>query len=455
MYTMVQNTFAEPDNPGALGVEPLVVHLRSEPTQNHVLTIFVHGLGGSRYGRGATWGFFPQFVFEDFPKVDVGLYQYRTLLGRLKFWESIDLSDEATVFADLIRDVALYEVVILVGHSMGGLLCEAAIGSLMATGQEHVLQRIGGMILMATPQTGSQRIPSLLSFFSKDAHTLRPHGEYVTSLQRTLTDRLWLETGGPPPPPPPMRYQVPAWAILGSSDFWVDKLSASLHLPDTQTKTIRGSHTQIVKPSTKQHDGYTYVRGCFSKILARSASIIKPPPEEPNSAAWIPARIPAVGIFFDRRIILANIVGFLNDPVGRIMVIAGLPGIGKSTLAAKVAQDSSLPFKDVFWMTCTREPAVDVVLGQIHSFLQKNGDRSLRGLWNAPPADLLQEKIDALVDALNRNTYLLIFDVFALWLDERGQVKNPDLRLVLNSLVGSAHRSKILLIASAAQAPSF
>ena len=129
------------------------------------------------------------------------------------------------------------------------------------------------------------------------------------------------------------------------------------------------------------------------------------------------------------------------------MVIAGLFGVGKSTLAAKVAQDSPLPFKDVFWMTCTREPAVDVVLGQIHSFLQKNGDRSLRGLWNAPPADLLQEKIDALVDALNRNTYLLIFDVFALWLDERGQVKNPDLRLVLNSLVGSAHRSKILLIA--------
>ncbi len=268
MRTLVQNTFVEPDNPGALDGEPLVIHLRSEPTPNRVLIIFVHGLGGSRYGPRSTWGFFPKFVFQGFSNVDVGLYQYRTLLGRLKFWESIDLSDEARVFADLIRDVILdvirdvapYEIVILVGHSMGGLLCEAAIAYLLDSGQEHVLPKIGGMILMASPQTGSQRIPSFLSVFSKDAHALQPHGKYVTSLQQTLTNRLWVQTGGPPPPPPPMRYQVPTWAILGSSDFWVDKLSASFQLPASQTAMIRGGHTQIVKPSTPEHDGYRYVR---------------------------------------------------------------------------------------------------------------------------------------------------------------------------------------------------
>src|SRR5271157_5403041 len=145
MLRLVQHTFAEPDNPGTLLGEPLVIHLRSEPTRNRALMIFVHGLGGNRYGSGATWGFFPRFVFEDFPDVDVGLYQYRTLLGRLKFWESISLPDEAEVFADLIRDVAPYEAVILVGHSLGGLLCEAAMGSLLDTGQEQVLQKIGGM----------------------------------------------------------------------------------------------------------------------------------------------------------------------------------------------------------------------------------------------------------------------------------------------------------------------
>ena len=447
MRRLVQDSFAEPSDPGTLEGEALVIHLRSEPTRNRALIIFVHGLGGSRYGSGATWGFFPRFVFEDFPDVDVGLYDYVTLFRRFKFWESIHLSREAIVFADLIRDVAPYQVLILVGHSMGGLLCEAAIGDLVNTGQEQALKRIGGMILMASPQTGSQRVPSVLSFLSKDAYALRPHGDFVTSLQRTLTDRLWLfEVGSPPP----NRYPVPAWAILGSSDFWVDQLSAYIGLPSSQTKTIRGSHTQIVKPSGKQHDGYDFVCGCIRKILARSVASTEGQrrAEERNVAVRIPAsRVPAVGIFLDRKEILTRVMEFLRDQTRHLVIIAGLPGIGKSALAAKAALDGAPHFKDVFWMTCSREHStVDVLFGQLYAFLERNGDESLRGLWNAPLPDLLSAKIDALVEALSRNAYLLIFDEFSTWLDEQLQVKNPESRRVLHGLVGSAHLSKILLI---------
>lgn len=447
MRRLVQDRFAEPRDPGTLEGEALVIHQRSEPTRNRALIVFVHGLGGSRYGNRATWGFFPRFVFEDFPDVDVGLYDYVTLFRRLKFWESIHLSREAIVFADLIRDVAPYQVLILVGHSMGGLLCEAAIGGLVNTGQAQALQKIGGMILMASPQTGSQRVPSVLSFFSKDAYALRPHGDFVTSLQRTLTDRLWLFESASPPP---NRYSVPAWAILGSSDFWVDQLSAYIGLPSSQTKTIRGSHTQIVKPSSKQHDGYDFVCGCIRKILERSSASTEGlrRAEERNVAVRIPAsRVPAVGIFLDRKEILTQVMEFLKDQPSRLVVIAGLPGIGKSALAAKTALDSASQFKDVLWITCSRERAtVDVLLGQLYAFLERNGDESLRGLWNAPLPDLLSAKIDALVEALSRNTYLLIFDEFACWLDEQLQVKNPEARRVLHGLVSSAHLSKILLI---------
>ncbi len=447
MRRLVQDSFAEPSDPGTLEGEALVIHLRSEPTRNRALIIFVHGLGGSRYGSGATWGFFPRFVFEDFPDLDVGLYDYVTLFRRLKFWESIHLSREAIVFADLIRDVAPYEVLILVGHSMGGLLCEAALGSLVSTGQEQSLKKIGGMILMASPQTGSGRVPSVLSFLSKDVQALRPHGDFVTSLQRTLTDRLWLLEAGSPPP---NRYPVPTWAILGSSDFWVDQLSAYIGLPGTQTKTIRGSHTQIVKPSDKQHDGYDFVCGCIRKILARSLPSTEGQrrAEERNVAVRLPpSRVPAVGIFLDRKEILTSVREFLKDQTRKLVVIAGLPGIGKSALAAKVALDSAPHFKDVFWMTCSRERStVDVLLGQLYAFLERNGNEAFRGLWNAPQPDLLSAKVDALVEALSRNTYLLIFDEFAAWLDEQGQVKNPEARRVLHGLVSSAHLSKILLI---------
>ena len=448
MRRLVQNTFAEPDDPSALAGEPLVIHLRTEPTRNRALVIFVHGLGGHRYGNDATWGFFPKFLFEDLPDLDVGLYQYVTLFGRLRFWESIDLAQEAIVFADLIRDVAPYDVVILVGHSMGGLLCEAAIASLVNTAQDQALHKIRGMILMASPQTGSQRVPAMLSWFSKDAYALRPHGDFVTALQRTLTDRVWLLEVADPPPG---RYPIPGWAILGSSDAWVDRLSGSIGLPSSQTKTIRGSHTQIVKPSSKQNDGYEFFCGCTRKILTRNSlsAEAQQTAQARNAAVRMPpSRMPAVGIFLDRTEILSRFVEFLNDGTRQLMVVGGLPGIGKSTLAAKAAMDSTLHFKGVFWMTCAREHAtVDVLLEQLHSFLEKNGDEALRGLWNAPLPDILPAKIDAIVEALNRNIYFLVFDEFASWLDDRLQVRNPDVRRVLHGLIGSAHRSKILLIA--------
>jgi tetratricopeptide (TPR) repeat protein len=61
-------------------------------------------------------------------------------------------------------------------------------------------------------------------------------------------------------------------------------------------------------------------------------------------------------------------------------------------------------------------------------------------------AELLPAKIDAFVEALSRNKYLLIFDDFASWLDEQFRVENPDLRRVLHGLASSEHRSKLLLI---------
>ena len=51
MKRVVGRTFVEPEDAEALLEEPLVVHQRSEPTDNKNLVVFVHGLGGHRYGR--------------------------------------------------------------------------------------------------------------------------------------------------------------------------------------------------------------------------------------------------------------------------------------------------------------------------------------------------------------------------------------------------------------------
>ncbi len=186
-----QDEFTDPTDRALLdrlNDEPLVIHHKSKGGGG--LIIFVHGLGGNRYGEQSTWGNFPEFIYEDASQFDVGLYEYRTLLRRVKFWESVSLSDEARVFAGIIRDVADYQTIFLIGHSMGGLLCMAAIADLINTNQKEALSRIGGLILMATPQTGSQRVLTPLSWLSKDFYALKPHGAFVTGLHirwRTTT----------------------------------------------------------------------------------------------------------------------------------------------------------------------------------------------------------------------------------------------------------------------------
>ncbi len=189
-----QEKFEEPSDQASLDNEPLVVYRK--PKFGNTLVILVHGLGGCRYGKDSTWGDFPKFLYEDFPQLDVGLYEYRTLFRRAKFWDSVPLPDEARVFAGILRDdLHDYNNVILMGHSMGGLLCMAAIAELLTTEQRKALAPIGGLLLMATPQTGSQRVPGFLSWFLRDFYALKPHGHFVTAIHEAFVNSIVLDEG--------------------------------------------------------------------------------------------------------------------------------------------------------------------------------------------------------------------------------------------------------------------
>ena len=261
MKELPQLSYSEPARELA---DPLVVHRHAEH-KSDALVVFIHGLGGKRYGRNTTWGQFPRFVFEDFPHLDVGLYRYRTLLGRFKLWESIELEDEARILAEIIRDALQYSSVILVGHSMGGLLAKAAISFLLHSRQGATLSRIGGLILMATPQAGSLRVPRFLPWLSRDLRALKPHGELVHRIDQAFVN--WLNTDAQASTLE--RPIIPTWALISAPDLWVDRLSAGLGLPASQTKMIRESHVQIVKPKDKHNDAYQYVRQCFEICLRR------------------------------------------------------------------------------------------------------------------------------------------------------------------------------------------
>src|SRR5262249_7704094 len=59
-------------------------------------------------------------------------------------------------------------------------------------------------------------------------------------------------------------------AILGSYDFWVDRFSAGLSLPDRRKILVRGAHTEIVKPEKGAREGseaYKFVRRALEMCL--------------------------------------------------------------------------------------------------------------------------------------------------------------------------------------------
>jgi pimeloyl-ACP methyl ester carboxylesterase len=263
MKTIIQDQYAEPIDLNELADQSIVVHRRKGGSATRIV-IFVHGLGGSRYGKGSTWGNFPKFIFEDVEDIDVGLYQYETLWRRLKFGARVYLDREADIFAGIIRDeLANYRDIILVGHSMGGLLCKALITRLIH--DRRPLDRITGLFLLASPQLGSLRVPQVLSWFSPDADALKPHGPLQSDIIRTFEDHLLMDSNALSFDKP----VIPTFAVMGASDFWVDELSAGIGLPTRQKKMAFGTHTDVVKPRSKDSAVYGWVREQLMTCLTR------------------------------------------------------------------------------------------------------------------------------------------------------------------------------------------
>jgi HAD superfamily phosphoserine phosphatase-like hydrolase len=261
-FNMLQN---DPDPE-----ESMIISRRTDPPQNNALIVFVHGLGGTRYGKKPTWGHFPNYLYEDLPFADIGLYRYRTLWGRLRFTRSIDLDKEAEIFADIVRDLDSYTRIVLIGHSMGGLLCKAVIKSLLDTNQTDVLARIKGMVLMATPQLGSLRVIPFIWRLTADGRALHAHSKLTTELNKIFINRVNILESGPDQTD---KFPIPTFAVIPASDMFVDELSAGLNVPITQQKRVTGAHTSIVKPENKDRDAYRFVHTKVENCIKRTGAV--------------------------------------------------------------------------------------------------------------------------------------------------------------------------------------
>jgi pimeloyl-ACP methyl ester carboxylesterase len=249
--------------------------------------LFLHGLGGRRYD---TWGEIPRYLFEDCPGAAVGLYDYRSGVRGLLPWSTASIPDLARELADVIRDGDFTRIV-LIGHSMGGLLAKAIVKDLIDSGVRSVdgfpaIARIAGLVLMATPQAGSLRVPGALGVVTRDGRTLRAHSRFVTELNETFKNKI--DSTGEMPVRVNHEVSIPTFGVIGLRDAWVDRLSASLDLPRSQTKNVRETHASIVKPASRHDGAYEWIVGRVKRCFA--INYVGDAPNEVTESSRLTAR---------------------------------------------------------------------------------------------------------------------------------------------------------------------
>lgn len=259
---------------------PLLLHCHPGVTDQKLI-LFLHGFGGRRY---PTWGDLPCYLFEDCPDASLALYDYRSGQRALRPVSAIDLRDLARELADIIRD-ADFTRVVLIGHSMGGLLAKAVVKDLLDSGSRSAddvpaIRRIAGLILMATPQAGSLWVPPMLGALTVNFRVLRTHSRFVVELTDTFRNKI--DTSGRRAYDPLYEVSIPTFGVIGLRDKMVDRLSSSLDLSRDQCKHVQATHKDIVKPRSKQDGAYAWILAKIQECLATTYAC--------DAARWIDKR---------------------------------------------------------------------------------------------------------------------------------------------------------------------
>lgn len=206
------------------------------------------------------------------------------------------------------------------------------------------------------------------------------------------------------------------------------------------------------KPVTKwsnRDDAFLDVAGGIRSVVEelKKPVDVNVPVQIKGPPLVLPDPIPALGIFIDREDVIEDIRIFFHEDVCRLIVLQGFPGIGKTTLAARLSGLMRSRFKSVLWFKChPGRLSSDVLFAKFHAFFEENEDHSLRGIWNDMNPELVDVKINRLIRALDANRYLIIFDEFENWLGDDFQIENEHVRKVLSDIFCAAHKSKCILV---------
>jgi pimeloyl-ACP methyl ester carboxylesterase len=250
--------------------------------------VFVHGFLGDALttwvAKGAAESF-PALLAAD-PAVSdycIYLFQYVT-----KSFHPPEISNIADQLRFAIEQHIPSKRVVLLGHSMGGLVCMSYVLKLLEQSDARA-QFIAGLLLYGCPMTGvewAKYARSILHFgeikvpllgyvskygrFNKQIDALTSGSEFIDRLNGKWI--IGVLNGGRPGVPPEQRTWFPVCVVSGNDDWVVAQSSARGFYSERDWLNVDEDHRNLVKPRDQLQMTYQIAK----TFLVESRSWIKP-----------------------------------------------------------------------------------------------------------------------------------------------------------------------------------
>ena len=136
------------------------------------------------------------------------------------------------------------------------------------------------------------------------------------------------------------------------------------------------------------------------EILRNILKKLQEPQQSDGAHDW--GEAPSVQAFYGRTSELLKLSTWSTKDQCKLIVILGMGGIGKTTLATKLARQLSRDFKYIIWRSLREAPPVKTTLDALLKFI--NDQQSFE------PSDNVSEKITQLISLLKQKKCLIVLD---------------------------------------------
>jgi len=312
--------------------------------------IFVHGLGGD---SNETWthnpkdpaAFWPRWVAEDCG-CQTWTLSYDASLSAWKD-NAMPLPDQGDAVLDCLASNTEinHRPLLLIGHSLGGLLIKTLIVSGHSKGvarYQALIELVCGVVFIATPHNGSQlaNLAQAIKLFlltneqvgnliRGNTHLRNLHQQFLAQ-QKKQEFRVRTFAEGKPM----LLGRKVRGFRLGIDIMVVDPNSAEPHIPGDIAIPLPEDHLSICKPKDRNEQIHQSLVS-FIREIAGSATILPASPDQApgNIPSLHSNRLPSTtGQFFGRAAELTLLTDSLNDSQTAIVQFIAAGGTGKTKL---------------------------------------------------------------------------------------------------------------------------